>query len=162
MDLSHQLLWVAIGILLPSLMISLVVNMLILFVRSQIFWLPLRIFCEFYGKYDKTGWNPRPFTIYLHEYDIEVQYTMYDTPQQNDIDERRNCTLLDMVRSVLENSSLLDYLWEEALRMSAYILNQVLSKYVPKTPFEPWSRRKANLHHFRVWGCKAKVQIYNS
>ena len=32
--------------------------------------------------------------------------------------------------------------------MTVYILNQVLSKYVRKTPFELWSRREPNLHHF--------------
>ena len=42
-----------------------------------------------------------------------------------------------------------------------YILNQVPSKSVYKTPFELWSGRKPNLYHFRVWGCKAEVQIYN-
>ena len=82
---------------------------------------------------------------------------MLDTPQQNGITELRNHTLLDMVCSMLENSSLLDYLWGEALRTTTYILNQVLSKFVPKTPFELWSGRKPNLHHFRVWGYKVEV-----
>ena len=57
-----------------------------------------------------------------------------------------------MARSMLTNSSLSDYLWGEALRTAAYILNQVPSKYVPKTPFELWSRRKPNLHHFSCMG----------
>ena len=42
-----------------------------------------------------------------------------------------------------------------------YVLNQVPSKFIPKTPFELWSGRKPNLHHFHVWGCKADVQVYN-
>ena len=58
--------------------------------------------------------------------------------------------MLDMVRSMLANSSLPDYLWGEALGTTTYILNQVPSKYVSKTPFELWSGRKPNLHHFRV------------
>ena len=61
------------------------------------------------------------------------------TPQKNGIVERRNHTLLDVVRSMLENSSLSDYLWGEAVKMTTYILNQVPSKDVPKTPFELWS-----------------------
>ena len=69
--------------------------------------------------------------------------------------------MLDMVRSMLANSSLPDYLWGEALGTTTYILNQVPSKYVSKTPFELWSGRKPNLHHFRVWGCKVEVRIYN-
>ena len=55
-----------------------------------------------------------------------------------------------MVRSMFENSILLNYLWGKALRTTTYILNQVLSKYVPKAPFELWSGRKLNLHDFRV------------
>ena len=44
-----------------------------------------------------------------------------------------------MVRCVLVNSSLLEFLWGEALKTVAYIVNQVPSKYVPKTPYELWS-----------------------
>nr|XP_048328518.1 disease resistance protein RPV1-like [Ziziphus jujuba var. spinosa] len=31
---------------------------------------------KFYGRYDETGRNPRPFAIYLHEYGINAQFTM--------------------------------------------------------------------------------------
>ena len=52
---------------------------------------------EYYGRYDKTGCNPRPFEKYLQECGIDAQYTMHGTPQQNGIAERRNHTILDMV-----------------------------------------------------------------
>ena len=77
---------------------------------------------EFYGRYDKTGQNPGLFAIYLCECGIDEQYTMHGT-LQNGIAERKNHNLLDMVRSMLANSSLLDYLWGEALRTMTYILN---------------------------------------
>ncbi|KAL6335313.1 hypothetical protein AAG906_029555 [Vitis piasezkii] len=32
---------------------------------------------------------------------------------------------------------------------------------VPKIPYELWSRKKPSLHHFHVWGSKAKVRSYN-
>ena len=86
---------------------------------------------------------------------------MPGTPQQNGIAERRNCTLLDMVRCMLLHSSLPEFLWGEALRTAAYILNQVPSKSVPKTPYELWSGKKPSLRHFHVWGCKAEVRPYN-
>ena len=44
-----------------------------------------------------------------------------------------------MVRCMLVNSSTLEFLWREALKTTAYILNQVPSKSVPKTPYELWS-----------------------
>ena len=86
---------------------------------------------------------------------------MPDTPQQNGVAERRNRTLLDMVRCMLSNSSLLEFLWGEALRTAAYILNQVPNKSMPKTPYELWLGKKPSLHHFHVWGGKAKVRPYN-
>ena len=48
----------------------------------------------------------------------------------------RNRTLLDMVQCMLVNSSLPEFLWGETLKIAAYILNQVPSKYVSKTPYE--------------------------
>ncbi|RVW64553.1 Retrovirus-related Pol polyprotein from transposon TNT 1-94 [Vitis vinifera] len=80
------------------------------------------------------------------------RYTMPDTPQQNGVAERRNRTLLDMVRCMLSNSSLLEFLWGEALRTATYILNQVPNKSMPKTPYELWPGKKLSLHHFHVWG----------
>ena len=87
---------------------------------------------------------------------------MSGTPQQNGIAERRNHTLLDMVRWMLFNSSLPEFLWGEAFKTETYILNQVSSKYVPKTPYELWSQKKPSLRHFHVWGCKVEVRPYNS
>ena len=116
---------------------------------------------EYYGRYDETGRNSGPFAKFLLECGINARYTMPGTPQQNGVAERRNRTLLDMVRCMLSNSSLPDFLWGEALRTAAYILNQVPSKSVPKTPYELWSGKKPSLHHFHVWGCKAEVRPYN-
>ncbi|KAH9687283.1 hypothetical protein KPL70_014708 [Citrus sinensis] len=66
-----------------------------------------------------------------------------------------------MVRCMLSNFTLPDFLWGETLRTTAYILNQVPSKSVPKIPYELWSRKRPSLRHFHVWGCKAKVRPYN-
>ena len=47
---------------------------------------------------------------------------MFGTPQHNRIAERRNHTLLDMVRCMLVNSSLLEFLWGEGSKTATYIL----------------------------------------
>ena len=64
---------------------------------------------------------------------------MPGTPQQNGVAERSNCTLMDMVRSMLSNSPLPISLWMEALKTAAYLLNRIPTKAVPKTPFELWT-----------------------
>jgi len=80
---------------------------------------------EYYDICDEIRRNPEPFTIYLDECGIQAQYTMPDTPQQSGVAEWRNHTLLEMVRCMLNNSSLPDFLWANTLRTTVNILNQV-------------------------------------
>ena len=58
------------------------------------------------------------------------------TPQQNGVAERRNRTLLDMVRSMMTHVNLPISFWGDALLTAAYILNRVPSKSVYATPYE--------------------------
>ena len=61
------------------------------------------------------------------------------TPQQNGIAERRNRTLLEMVRSMMSYSTLPISFWGYALNTVMYLLNLVPSKSIPKTPVELWN-----------------------
>ena len=51
------------------------------------------------------------------------QLTMPRTPQQNGVAERRNRTLLEMVRSIMTQANLLILYWGDAILTAAYILN---------------------------------------
>ena len=62
-----------------------------------------------------------------------------------------------MTRFMMSYLELALFLWDFALKTAMYILNHVLSKYVPTTPRELWSGRKPTLNHFRIWGCPAHV-----
>ena len=62
---------------------------------------------EYYGRYNETGQHPCPFAKLLQKRGMCAQYTMPGTPQQNGVSERHNRTLMDMVRSMLSNSTLL-------------------------------------------------------
>jgi hypothetical protein len=86
---------------------------------------------------------------------------MPGTLQQNGVAERRNRTLMDMVRSILSNSELPLFLWSEALKTDVCVLNRVPSKAVPKTPFELWKGWKPSLNYIHIWGCPAEVRICN-
>ena len=100
---------------------------------------------EYYGRYDEMERNPGPFAKYLQECGIDAQYTMSYTPQHNGIEEMRNHTLLDMVRCMLVNSSLPEFLWGKALKTTTYVLIKVPSKSIPKTLYELWSQKKPSL-----------------
>ena len=61
---------------------------------------------EYYGRFIDKGQRHDPFAKFLEEKGIVAQYTTPDTPQQNGIVERRNRTLVDMVRSMISISNL--------------------------------------------------------
>ena len=90
---------------------------------------------------------------HLLEHGILSQLTASGTPQQNGVAERRNRTLLDMVRSMMSYSSLPISFWGCSLQIAVYILNVVPSKSIQKTPLELWNEHKPSLRHFRIWGC---------
>ena len=98
------------------------------------------------------------FKSYLTDNGILSQLSTLDTPQQNSVAERRNRTLLDMMRSMLSNSSLPKSFWGYALQAYVFLINRVPYKSIPKTSFELWTGHKPSLGHIRIWGCQAHVK----
>lgn len=68
---------------------------------------------------------------------------------------------MDMVRCMMSHSSLPDFLWGDYFNTGVYILNQVPSKSVSKTPYDLLTGRKPSLRHFHALGCKDEVKHYN-
>ncbi|KAK8971909.1 hypothetical protein V6N11_027676 [Hibiscus sabdariffa] len=93
-----------------------------------------------------------------HECGIVSQLTPPGTPQWNGVSERRNRTLLDMVRSMMSHSDLPISFWGHALETAAFTLNHVPSKSVQKTPLEMWTGKHPNISSMEIWGCKAYVK----
>nr|GEW38558.1 retrovirus-related Pol polyprotein from transposon TNT 1-94 [Tanacetum cinerariifolium] len=81
-----------------------------------------------------------------------------DTPQHNGVFERRNRTLLDMVRSMTNLTTLPLSFWDYTLESATRILNMVLTKKFDKTPYEIWYGKVLNLSYLKVWVCKALVK----
>ncbi|KAJ9553288.1 hypothetical protein OSB04_017333 [Centaurea solstitialis] len=82
------------------------------------------------------------FDNHLMECGIVSQLTPPYTPQMNGVSERRNRTLLDMVRTMMCHSSLPVSFWGHALETAAHILNRAPTKSVEKTPYELWKENK--------------------
>ncbi|KAJ9541430.1 hypothetical protein OSB04_027936 [Centaurea solstitialis] len=74
------------------------------------------------------------FDNHLMECGIVSQLTPPYTPQMNGVSERRNRTLLDMVRTMMCHSTLPMSFWGHALETAAHILNKSANKL--------WERRK--------------------
>ena len=84
---------------------------------------------------------------------IVRQLTIPRTPQQNGVAERRNRTLLEMIRSMMAQANLPISYWGDALLTATYILNRVPTKSVSFTPYELWTGRKPDLTNMQLWGC---------
>ncbi|GJV49533.1 retrotransposon protein, putative, ty1-copia subclass [Tanacetum coccineum] len=68
------------------------------------------------------------FLNHLKDHGIIAHRTPPYTPQHNGVSERRNRTLLDMVRSMMSQTTLPKSFWDYALETAARILNMVLTK----------------------------------
>src|SRR6187401_2181908 len=98
------------------------------------------------------------FGTQLRNCGIVSQLTPPGTPQRNGVSERRNRTLLDMVRSMMSLTDLPLSFWGYALETATFTLNRAPSKSVDTTPYELWFGKKPKLSFLKVWGCDAYVK----
>ena len=89
------------------------------------------------------------FGLHLKQCGIVSQLTPPGTPQRNDVSERRNHTLLDMVRSMMSLTDLPLLFWGYALETAAFKLNRAPSKSVEMTPYELWLARNLSSHFLK-------------
>ncbi|GJR72520.1 retrotransposon protein, putative, ty1-copia subclass [Tanacetum coccineum] len=88
------------------------------------------------------------FKDYLKACGIVQQLTPPYTPQHNGVSERRNRTLLDMIRSKMNLTTLPLSFWDYALETATRILNMVPTKKVDKTPYELWIPKRIMCYYF--------------
>jgi hypothetical protein len=100
----------------------------------------------------------REFNDHLKQCGIVPQLTPPRMPQWNGVSERRNRTLLDMVRSTMSQADLPLSFWSYALETTALTLNRVPTKSFEKTPYEMWTGKHLGLSFLKVWGCEAYVK----
>ena len=98
------------------------------------------------------------FGLHLKQCGIVSQLTPPVTPQRNGVSERRNRTLLDMVRSMMSLFDLPLSFWGYALKTAAFTFKRAPSKSVETTQSELWFGKKPNLLFIKVWGYDAYVK----
>ena len=96
--------------------------------------------------------------LHLKQCRIVSQLTPPGTRQRNGVSERRNRTLLDMVRSMMSLTDLPLSFCGYALEIAAFTLNRAPSKSVETTLYELWFSKKPKLSFLKVWGCDDYVK----
>nr|GEU67255.1 retrotransposon protein, putative, Ty1-copia subclass [Tanacetum cinerariifolium] len=99
------------------------------------------------------------FLDHLKDHGIITHRTPPYTPQHNGVSERRNRTLLDMVRSMMSQTTLPKSFWDYALETVARILNMVPTKKVEKTPYKVWHRKAPKLSYLKSYRSRSKWNL---
>jgi hypothetical protein len=74
------------------------------------------------------------------------------------VTERKNHTLIEMARTMLDEYKTLDRFWTEAINMACHATNRLyLHKLLKKTSYELLTGNKPNIFYFRVLRSKCYI-----
>jgi transposase InsO family protein len=105
-------------------------------------------------------YTSKAFKQFCEQHGIERQFSTPYTPQQNGVAERKNRTLFESARCMLQHKQLSNAWWAEAINTARYVLNRAPTTSVEgKTPEEVWSGKKPSVQHLRVFGCDAYAHV---
>nr|GEV94282.1 hypothetical protein [Tanacetum cinerariifolium] len=89
---------------------------------------------------------------------IRREFSNVRTPQQNEVAEKRNRTLIEAVRTMLADAKLPVTFWAEAVNTACYVQNRVLvNKSQNKTPYELFNSRIPAIGFLRPFGCHVMI-----
>jgi transposase InsO family protein len=97
---------------------------------------------------------------FLEDEGIKHEFSSPYTPQQNGVVERKNWTLLDMAKTMLDEYKTPDRFWAEAINIACYSINRLYLHWIlKKTSYELLTGKKANVSYFRVFDSKCFILI---
>jgi hypothetical protein len=109
---------------------------------------------------NRTEFKNSQIEGFLKEDGIKHEFSSPYTPQQNGVVERKNRTLLDMARTMLDEYKTPDWFWTEAINIACYFINRLyLHQILKKTSYELLTSKKPNVSYFRVFGSKCFILI---
>jgi transposase InsO family protein len=83
---------------------------------------------------------------FLDEEGIKHEFLTPYTPQQDGVAERKNCTLIKMERTMLDEYKTSDRFWAEAINMACHVTNHLyLHKLLKKISYELLTCNKPNV-----------------
>ncbi|TYK00355.1 copia-type polyprotein [Cucumis melo var. makuwa] len=87
-------------------------------------------------------------------------YDSFISPQQNGVVERKNRTIFNMARSMLQSKKMPKEFWTQVVECEVYLSNCSPARSLwNKIPQQAWRGRKPSIAHLRVFGCIAYVHI---
>ena len=95
---------------------------------------------------------------FCSDHGLDHQLSSSYTPPQNGVVECKNCTLVEMARTMLNEHRTSRRFWAEAVNMACYVANCIfLRAYLGKTSYELRYERQPRVSHLRAFGCRCFV-----
>ncbi|GKD01392.1 retrotransposon protein, putative, ty1-copia subclass [Tanacetum coccineum] len=118
-------------------------------------------FITFTDDFNRYGeYLSHEFFNHMKSCGVVSQLTLPNTPQHNGVSKRRNRTLLDMVRSMINLTTLPKSFWGYALESASRIVNMVPTKKVDRTSYEICHGKAPKISYLEVWGCEETMGYY--
>jgi hypothetical protein len=91
---------------------------------------------------------------------IRRELTILHNPQQNGVAERKNRSIEETVKALLNDQGLSMFLWGEAAMKTIYVQNKSPHRILKDmTPKEYFSGKKPNVENLRIFGCPVYSHI---
>ena len=98
------------------------------------------------------------FICFCNKLGIFHNFSAPRTPQQNGVVERKNRSVEELARTILNDSALPKCFWADVVSTACYVMNRVLIRpMLKKTPYELLNGRKPNIGHLKFFGCKCYI-----
>jgi transposase InsO family protein len=89
---------------------------------------------------------------YLDQEGIKHEFSAHYTLQQNGVAERKNRTIIESARAMLDEYKTSDSFWAKAINTACHAINRFyLHRLLKKTPYELLTDNKHNVSYFRVF-----------
>jgi hypothetical protein len=105
-------------------------------------------------------YTSKEFVNFCKDVGIKRELTTPYNPQQNSVVERKNRTIMEVVKTMIHDQDLPMCLWAEAAMATIYVQNRLSHSALGlKTQEEMFTGKKPEVSHLKIFGCPVFIHI---
>jgi transposase InsO family protein len=110
--------------------------------------------------YNGGEYTSKEFVNFCKDFGIKRELTTPYNPQQNGVVERKNRTIMEVMKTMIHDRDLPMCLWEKVAMTVVYVQNRLShSSLGLKTLKEIFTRKKIEVSHLKIFGCPVFIHI---
>jgi hypothetical protein len=105
-------------------------------------------------------YTSKEFVAFCKSAGIRRELIVPHNPKKNSVEERKNTSIEETMKALLNDQGLSMYLWGEAAMTKIYVQNRIPHHILKDmTPEESFSGKKPNVEHLRIFRCHVYFHI---